>query len=168
MIKKKLSIVLAIFFLVQVCCLSQNLGAEVYALHPASRISEQSLQQASTAYYLTITAYEKELFSPAFRYEIENEAARLNSNGVRLDFDNMSRDGLICLYPVTIGGKSFLMKIFMTAKNVEAPGLRIIDEMNIDSPPVTCQVLPCVNDILKDCRIKPDRIYNNTEAARSP
>jgi len=169
--KKRLSIVLAIFLLAQVISLPQNLGAEIQALNPPSRISEPFFQQISAALSFAISLYERDVLGPASRYEIKKELQKYNNGDVCFDLDNMIRKGLICYYHFSVSGenftKNFIIRIFPTAKSVDKPDVDILYEMTVSNPPVTCQVLPGVNDILKDVVIKPHRVYDNKEVARS-
>jgi hypothetical protein len=166
--RKKLSGVLAVLFLIQVISLPQYLNAETFSLNPASRISEPSFQQISTAVCLAVLFYKQDVLSPVSRQDIISGFTKLNGGDVRFDIRKIARDGLVSLYPVTIAGRDFLIRIFLSAKDVEPPPVKILFEIKIDNPPVTCQILPSINDILKSCEIKPHKVYSTHQVEISP
>jgi hypothetical protein len=166
-VKTRRAIVLqAIFFLVQGMWLSECLPSQACALNPPSRVSETVFKELATAISTAVCIYREDLFGPAFQRELVERFGQAN-NGVRFDLANMSRDGITRYYPVQIGEKSFIIRIFPSAKQVSAPEARILFEIKIGNPPMTCQVLPGINSILEDCKIKPNISYSNSEVARS-
>ena len=166
--KKKLLSILAVFFLIQGISLPEGASAGTFSLNPASRISEPSFQQISTAVCLAVLFYKQDVLSPASRQDIISEFAKLNGGDVRFDIRKISRDGLVSLYPVRIGDQYFLIRIFLSAKNIEPPPVKILFEIKIDNPPVTCQILPSINAILKSCEIKPHKVYSTRQVEISP
>lgn len=165
---KKLLSALTVFLLIQGISLPQYGSAETLSLNPASRISEPSFRQISAAICLAVLFYKQDVLSPASRQDIISEFTKLNGGNVRFDIRKIARNGLVSLYPVRIGDQYFLIRIFLSAKDVEPPAVKILFEIKIDNPPVTCQILPAINDILRGCEIKPHKVYSTRQVEISP
>jgi hypothetical protein len=89
--------------------------------------------------------------------------------GIRFDLEkiDMIKKGWTRYYPFSIDGKEFIMRIFLTSERSYLPAAPILYEGSIATPAVTFQVLPSLNTILSDCKIKPHRAYSPTEVNRS-
>ncbi|MCX5686464.1 MAG: hypothetical protein NTW09_03275 [Candidatus Omnitrophica bacterium] len=169
--KKRLSIVLAIFFLVQVGCLPQNLSAEICALNIPSRIADPHFRNMNIAADVALSIYKKHELGKISKEDIAREffGGAINEC-VKFDLDDLrlGKGGWTRYYPVSILGEDLIARVFLSDEEVLQPNVKVIFEAKIENPRITCQIIPNVSDILKDCRIEPHRVYDNTEAARSP
>jgi len=84
---------------------------------------------------------------------------------VRFDLANidLGKKGWTRYYPFSVGDKNFIMRIFLTAERSYQVPVATLFEGSIQKPAVTFQVLPCVNEILADCKIKPIGTYPTHE-----
>ena len=165
--KKRLTIIVAVFFLAQGFWLSKCFPSQPCALNPSSRILELSFQQISSVVCTAVTIYKDDVFGPLFRNELADKYKAQDSLAVRFDVESAFGSGPERYYPVSIGGESFIIRIFTTAKPVDDLGVNILFEMKLENPAVTCQVLPNISAILSDCKIKPRVHYSNTETLKS-
>ena len=99
----------------------------------------------------------------------EYEDAAL-SRGIGFDFGSfdIKKKGYTRYYPFLIGGKSFILRIFLTDEKCFQPEMKVLYEGSIENPAVTFQVLPSLNEILADCKIKPRPVYSPETVTRSP
>jgi hypothetical protein len=89
---------------------------------------------------------------------------------VRFDLVNMhiGKASFLRYYPFSIDGKSFIMRMYLTAKGEPEPPVKVLYEGALYDGKVTFQVLPWLNEILKDCDIKPNSIRLQSEVNSSP
>ena len=94
--------------------------------------------------------------------------AALNPS-ISFDLENIDvvKKGWTRYYPFSIDGKSFIMRIFLTEEKLFQPAVPVLYEGSITNPAVTFQVLPSLNEILSDCRIKPTRAYSTRQVDSS-
>jgi len=169
--KKRLSIVLAIFFLVQAASLPRNLGAEIYSLSIPSRIADPHFRNMNIAADVALSIYikhelgkiSKENIAREFFGGVINEYVKFNLSDLRL-----GKGGCTRYYPVSILGENFIARVFLSDEEAFQPKVKVLFEIKICNPPVTCQILPDISSILKDCRIAPHRVSDDTEVSRSP
>ncbi|MFH0763612.1 MAG: hypothetical protein V1927_01240 [Candidatus Omnitrophota bacterium] len=169
--KKRLSIVLAIFFLAQAVSLPQNLGAEIYALNIPSRIADPYFRNMNIAADVALSIYKKHELGKISKEDIARKFSGGTINEyVQFDLGDLrlGKGGCTRYYPVSILGEDFIVRVFLSDEEVFQPKVKVVFEAKIENPGITCQIIPNVRAILKDCKIEPHRIYNNTEAARSP
>lgn len=175
MSKKKWSIILTVFFLVQSIAFSSALSFESSPLNPPTNIdanySDPVIKRIYDVICMGVLLYELDAVKRLSREEIEKSYPGLSLNtAVRFDLANMDlgKKGWTRYYPFSIGEKMFIMRIFLTAERAYQPSAPILYEGSIANPPVTFQVLPSLNEILADCKIKPHRTYPSSEVNRSP
>lgn len=104
-----------------------------------------------------IEKYTKEMIITNSQYGARNSL-------IRFDIENIDigKKGWTRYYPFSIGDKNFIMRIFLTEELQYQPNVRVLYEGTIEEPAVTFQILPSLNDILLDCKIKPFRTYSTT------
>lgn len=171
---KKWSFLLVIFFLIQNTMPSVALSMEGDPLNPLTSIninnSDQVMRKIYDAICLGVFLYELDVVKRLPKEEIEKNYPELLLNSLaRFDIKNMDlgKKGWTRYYPFSVGDKSFIMRIFLTSESAHQPSLTILYEGTIASPAVTFQVLPPLNDILSDCKIKPRRAYSSSEVNHS-
>lgn len=84
-----------------------------------------------------------------------------------LDLIDVGKKGWTRYYPFSIGDTQFVVRIFLTAERAYQAEAKVLFEGSLENPPVTFQILPDLNSILRDCVIKPHVIHPSSEAARS-
>ena len=173
--EKKWTALLVIFFLVQGAASSPVLSFESSPLNPPTNIdvnhSDPVMKKIYDAICLGVSLYKLDTIAGLSRGEIERSYPGLSPNSpVRFDLANMDlgRKGWTRYYPFSVGNKSFIMRIFLTAERAFQSSVPVLYEGAIANPAITFQVLPSLNEILSDCRIKPLKLYYSSAASRSP
>ena len=92
-----------------------------------------------------------------------------SGSDVRFDFEHIDlmKKGWTRYYPFSVGEKRFVARIFLTKEAAFQQGLPVMSEIVIEDSGVTLQILPSIDEILKDCKIKPNRIYPSSQADKS-
>ena len=100
---------------------------------------------------------------------IKNLGNVILNSSVRFDLENIDiiKKGWTRYSPFSIDNKNFIMRIFLTDEKLYQPDAPVLYEGSIESPAVTFQVLPSLNEILSDRKIKPHKTYSSFEVARS-
>ncbi len=100
---------------------------------------------------------------------IENFKKLCDFSGVSFDLENIDiiKKGWTRYYPFSVDGRSFIMRIFLTEEKYFQPVAPVLYEGSIVNPEVTFQILPSLNDILSDCKIKPTRTYSTRQVDTS-
>lgn len=90
--------------------------------------------------------------------------------GVRFDLEHIDigRKGWTRYYPFVIHDKLYLIRIFKTEERAYQPDVEVLLEGQLNDPDVIFQILPGVNSILKECRIKPYTIVDDHKPIVSP
>lgn len=169
--KKRLSIILAIFFLVQAVSLPQNSIAENYSLNIPSRIADSCFRYMTSAAEVALAIYKMREFGNATRSEIEKQFAYgVINEYIKFDLKDLrlGKGGFTRYYPVSILGGNFIARVFLTAEEALQPKVKVVFEAKITDPGLTCQIIPDISSIIKDCKITPHKVYDNTEVGRSP
>lgn len=175
--KKIVPIILVIFFLAQGLPLHSS-NAEIYPLNPPSKVNEnypdlpfmqlvEAWQQALFIYKLdACIGLSKEVI-------IRDYSGRLRYSEAQFDWDNMGlrRKGWTRIYPFSISGKEYLARVFLREERRYQPPVEPVlfeATVTVSNADITVQILPNLATILKDCRIKPNRLYSGHEAAVCP
>jgi len=153
---------------------SSILSFEISPLNPPTNIdvnySDPAVKKIYDAICLGVFLYELDTIARLSKEEIERSCSELSLNSeVRFDLANMNlgRKGWTRYYPFSIGNKDFIMRIFLTAERAYQPSTSVLYEGSIAHPAVTFQVLPSINEIISNCKIKPHVIYSSYEVDRS-
>lgn len=174
--KKKWSLLLALFFLVQSIIISPIFSFESSSLNPPtldSNCAQGRLKQLLVnAVSLGVFIYKLDALEGLTKQEISTRYPSLFFNrGVFFDvndIDTVKHEGaLIRYYPFSIEGKNFIMRIFLPYDGIHPPDAPVLYEVRLHNPEVVFQVLPSLNEILADCKIKPRQIYSSSEVNRS-
>jgi len=173
---KKLSVITAIFSLAQAIASPVGVFPEISQLNPPvkTNLNDPNIIFKCKAAILCegLSLYKLDAIERCAKEEIIEQLGRPQDGlaPVRFDLDHMDigRKGWTRYYPFSSGGKDFIIRIFLTAERAYQPKVEVLFEGSIGNPPVTFQILPGLNSILKDCRIKPHNFYSSTEAARNP
>lgn len=166
MSKKKWSIILAIFFLVQATALPPSALSANYPLTQIkidSGSPDQSFRTIYDAVCKGLFLYELDALNRAPVDQILRDHGRmLTGSDVKFDLANMDigKKGYTRYYPFAIGEKNFIMRIFLTSERRYQHQVTVLYEGNIENPALTFQVLPSLNEILSSCRIKPIRTFS--------
>lgn len=173
--KKRLSIIAAVFFLVPAISFSHELSAETWLLSPPSKVSLNEtngyFKQLYDVLYLALSIYKSDAFNRYSKEALIREygSALVNSQ-VRFDLEHIDigKKGWTRYYPFSVDNKRFILRIFLTEEYSYQPKVAVLFEVNFNNPAVTLQVLPGINAILKDCKIKQHVLYPFSQAAASP
>lgn len=173
--KKRVPLVVAIFFLVQSIASSQAISLETWTLNPPTKVSLnksdicfkylfETIYSALSLYRLdTIERYSKDALIREYGNTIFNPEVRFD-----LEHIDIGKKGWTRYYPFSIGGRHFIIRIFLTDELTYQPKVMVLFESAIQNPAVTLQILPGLNEILRDCRIRPHDFYPVSPAATSP
>ena len=171
--KRKWSILSAIFFLVQCLSPCEIFSAANFPLTQI-KVDSNSQDQYFKKIYDSICAG---LF--IYRLDVIERHAKENlikdfgnailKSEVKFDLENIDigKKGWTRYYPFSIGDKNFIMRIFLTGELYYQPKARVLYEGTLSNPAVTFQILPSLNDILSDCKIKPFKTYSTAQVDRS-
>lgn len=172
--KKKWSIILAIFFLVQDLIPPPLLAIENNLLNPPTKAnigsSDTQFKKLYDAVCLGLFFYDLDAVKRYTKDAIAREYSDLLFNSeVKFDFANIDigKKGWTRYYPFSIDNKSFIMRIFLTSEAHYQPSAPILYEGVIKNPAVTFQVLPSLNEILAGCKIRPIRTYSTRQVDSS-
>ena len=169
MSKKKWSIILAIFFLVQSIVSSSVLSFECSSLNPPTKIdaaySDHVIKNIYDAICMGVFLYELDTIARLSKEEIKKKyPALLLNSGVSFELANMDlgKKGWTRYYPFLIGDKSFIMRIFLTSEKVYQHSMLVLYEGAIANPAVTFQILPSINDTVSSCKSNPHRVRSSS------
>lgn len=173
--KKRLSIILTIFFLVQ-SVPAAVLSQETCLLNPPTKVNINdtsfSFKRIYDTVYLGLLMYKLDAIERCSKYDIISKYGDkvFGLSAVRFDLEHMDmgKRGWTRYYPFSIDGRQFIMRIFLTEERSYQAYTKVIFEMNIESPNITLQILPGINAILESCRIAPHTFYYDRQAAVSP
>lgn len=171
--RKRVPIILAVFFLVQVIASSQVSPQETCILNPPTKVSlnnsdipfEYLVETMSLALWFykldAIERYPKDALIRKYGGTIVNPK-------VRFYLERGGKKGWTRYYPFSIGRRHFIARIFLTEERPYQPEVPILFESVMQNPAVTVQILPSLNEILKECKISPRDLYLSSPAATSP
>ena len=168
MIKKRTAIIAVIFFLVQVILLTGMAPAETLPPNPLTEINTggANIPFKDTCNFLcmALSLYRSDAFNGLPKEELTRiYSPMLSDSGVRFDFAHMDlmKKGWTRYYPFSVGEKSFVARIFLTKEALFQPKLQVVSELAIENFGVTIQILPGIDEILNDCKVKPNKAYNS-------
>ena len=172
--KKKWSVLLVIFFLVQYSAPTQIFPAE-NVLSPQIRINSNSPDFCFKKRFDLINAgaliYKLDVIEEKTKQMVIKGFGEVSlGSDIKFDLKNIHMGGerWVRYYPFSIGGENFIMRIFLTElphSQVEAK--KILYEGKLKKPAVTFQVLPFsfLNDILPECKLI--KTYSSAEVDES-
>ena len=171
--KRKWFILLAIFFLVQYITPSEIYSAANFPLTQI-RVDSNSQDDCFKKIYNSICVglfiYRLDAIEKHTKEDlIRNFKNTLIKTDVRFDLDNIDigKKGWTRYYPFSIGDKNFIMRIFLTEEFSYQQKAQVLYEGILTDPAITFQILPSLNDILSDCRIKPIKTYSSSQVDKS-
>ena len=171
---KKTAIIAVTFFVAQAILLAGMTPAETYYQNPLTQINTggDNLQFKATCSFLctVLSLYKSDAFNKMSKEELINRyGPALSGSEVRFDLEHIDlmKKGWTRYYPFSVGEKRFVARIFLTKETAFQQGLPVISEIVIEDSGVTLQILPGIDEILKDCKIKPNRIYPSFQADKS-
>ncbi len=179
--KKRLAVILTVFFLVQSSSSPQGLHAELQALNPPTKIDLKDpqicLKKLSDVLCLALFIYKLDTgYGSANNVRYSKEALidkygsfLRNFSEVKFDLERIDiiKQRWTRYYPFSIEGKRFLIRVFFTEQYDRQLAVSVLFEGTARSGELTFQILPGVNEILKDCNIRPHRIYLEDPLAQS-
>lgn len=146
------------FFLAEAIQLADSLPVDFAPLTPPTRISSTSFQQLCGTLCIAVTLYKLDVIEGNHKDAIIREYARaLSGPDIRFDLEKIDtgRKGWTRYYPVMIGKRQFIARVFLTGEKAYQPQVPVLYEMEINDPAVTCQVLPGIQSIVGLRTIKP-------------
>lgn len=171
--KRKWSAVLVVFFLLSDVIIPSVSTAVNY---PLTQIKvdpdtvDRSFKKIYDSICFALSVYVSDVIERSSKESlVRNFSQVVLHPSIRFDLENMDiiKKGWTRYYPFSIDGKEFIMRIFLTSERSYMPDAPILYEGSITNPAVTFQVLPSLNEILSDCKIKPQRTYSVSEVSRS-
>lgn len=140
--------------------------AEGLSLNPLTEInmSGANIPFKETCNFLcmALSLYKSDAFKGMPKEElIRTYSSIVSGSDVRFDFEHIDlmRKGWTRYYPFSVGEKRFIARIFLTKEAGFQPKVQVMSEVIIENFGVTLQVLPGIDEILNDCKIKPNRVY---------
>lgn len=174
MIKKRWPVILVLIFLLSNLIPTEVLSDSNFLLTPETRIGSDPPGQLFRKIYESVcvglSIYKLDAIQKHSKEELIYFLKRICCDSdVRFDLGNMGmgKKGWTRYYPFSIGLNNFIMRIFLTEELQYQPKVTVLYEGKLESPAVTFQVLPSLNDILSDCKIKPVRTYSTANIDRS-
>lgn len=162
--KKRLSIILTVFFLVQGVVTPQFLSAETFSLNPPTKVSlnqpQICIEKISDTLCLALLMYKLDVLQGQSKDVIKTKYGAFISAfpDVQFDLDEMDigKKGCTRYYPFWIDGKDFIFRLFLTSEVImrsrEIPADQVLYEGTIMDGKITFQILPGVKQISKDCK----------------
>ena len=162
--KKITAAVVVTLFLIQAIPLTGMAPAETLSPNPLTEINTggANLPFKETCNFLcmALSLYRSDAFKGMPKEElVKIYGPMLSDSGVRFDFAHIDlmRKGWTRYYPFSVGEKRFVARIFLTREASFQPKVQIISELAIENSDVTIQILPGIDEILNDCKIKPNK-----------
>lgn len=173
--KKKITAVIAVtLFLVQVAPFAGIAPAENLSPNPLTEIntSGASIPFKDTCNFLcmALSLYRSDVIKGMPKEElVKVYSSMLPDSDIRFDFANIDlmKKGWTRYYPFSVGQKKFVARIFLTKEAYFQQKIQVISELAIEDSGVTIQILPGIDEILNDCRIKPNKVYQSLLADKS-
>jgi len=174
------AIMLCILFLVQSLAYPQELLHRTLPLNPQTKVSPNNVKLAFLQKYdvlcMALLIYKldaverspKEVVKESIMREYDR--AFFNLTGVKFDLEHidLGKKGWTRYYPFSVHGEWYIMRIFKTEERVYQPEVSVLLEGDIEDPKVTFQILPGINRILEQCKIKPHDLLFSPQAIVSP
>ena len=166
---KKITAIIAVtLFLIQAIPLACLAPAETLSPNPLTEINTggANLPFKETCNFLcmALSLYRSDAFKGMPKEElVHTYSPMLSGSDVRFDFAHIDlmKKGWTRYYPFSVGEKSFVARIFLTKEASFQPKLQVISELAIEDFGVTIQILPGIDEILNDCKIKPNKAYHS-------
>ena len=172
--KKRTAVLTVTFFLVQAFFLSGFAPAEVYLLNPPTGIgtagANTPLKNTCGIFFKALELYKADALEGLAKDEIIKRYNDVCADSpVKFDLENLDlvRKGWTRYYPFSIDGRNFVARVFLTKETIFQPKINPISELVLNRLGITVQILPGINEILSDRRIKPNKVYDPSIAGRS-
>lgn len=168
--KKAALTVLSLFIVTAAATSIQALQSESASLNPPLKLNNTYFKELCSA---LVTAFDLYTLDAVRRIDketiIREYGSRLSNPDVRFALDRIDtkRKGWTRYYPVTIEGRQFIVRVFLSRERPYQEDLPAIEEMSFRDPEVTIQILPGINDIIGSERIRPIRIEMGSPVDRS-
>ena len=155
--KKKITAITAVtLFLVQAILLAGTAPAESYSLNPPTGVS----MDKCVIFTMALGRY---------RQDIQGlPAVKPAASSVCSDFESVHflNKGCTRYYSFSVGKETFLMRACRTDEVALQPKITFIEQFVSDEFGVTLQILPGINDLLSDHKIKPIKVASPSPADR--
>ena len=172
--KRKTAAIAVLFFLVQAIQLTGMAPAENLSPNPLTEIkiggSDLTFKETCTFLCVALSIYKSDAFQRMTKEELMKAYGPfLAGSTIRFDLANLDvgKKGWTRYYPFSVGDKQFVARIFLTKETLFQPTVSVLSELVVENLGVTLQVLPGIDEILTDCRIKPNRICPSSQADKS-
>ena len=178
--RKISSIILTIFLLVQsisICELSAGTGL----LSPPTKVSlnesQVCIKPLCETICLALLIYKLDAREGYSKEIIRREYGEFinRSSEVHFDLNNIDmgrkvfrKGGWTRYYPFSVGPRQFIIRIFLYEERYCQPWVPAIYEDRTSGGELVFQILPGINELLKDCRIKPNNLSLESPVNTSP
>jgi hypothetical protein len=158
-VKRALSTTLSVLFLLSLAtggAASADAGAP--ALNPSTRLSNLYFRQVCAIFLTALDIYKMDAVQGMRKDAIKRGLGRSSGpDGAIFDLDRIDakRKGWTRYYPVEIGGRSLIVRVFLTAEASYQEKLPYIEKMGFSDPAVTVEILPGINAMLGQEKIRP-------------
>lgn len=167
--KKRLSVILTVFFLAQAILPLQSFSATLTPLTEA-KLPNSCFKQLYNILCLSLAIYKLDALQNCSKEYIARmyETSLFNSE-VKFDLANIDtgRKGWTRYYIFGVGREQFIARIFLTAERFYQPQVTVLYEASVANPAVTVQVLPGLNTILEQCRMKPNTFLSSSRVVET-
>lgn len=164
--KKISSAIIFLLCIAQVSWAGPAFTPENAPLTPPTRIDNVPFRQLCETICMALAVYRLDAVEGLRKGAIIAEHGRiLSGTGVSFDLDRIDtkKKGWTRYYPVLVDGHTFIVRIFLTRESTYQAEARVLYEIRISDPEVTCQVLSSVNSIVESHKMTPV-----TPISRSP
>jgi len=115
---------------------------------------------------------EKRYSKEKIKKEYSDFINRFSEAQFDLESMDIGKKGWTRYYPFSVNGQSFIIRFFLASEIIlrskEIPEEKALYQDTIRNGKIIFQILPGVNEILKDRQIKPQAVYQDRPFATSP
>ena len=172
--KKRTAVIAVTFFLIQIIPLAGLSPAENLSPNPLTEIhaggTNIQFKETCNLLCMALSLYKSDVFNGLSKEElIKMYGPLLSDSSVRFDLKHLDigKKGWTRYYPFSVGRKMFIARIFLTKEAGFQPKVTVISELAVEDLGVTLQILPGIDEILKGCKIAPNKIYSPSQVDKS-
>lgn len=172
--RKRVTALVAVFFLIQTIPSASGVEIPAAALNPPLKVaaaSETCFPKICEIVCNALFIYKLDALERRSKADIIEHYGVAFSRliDVRFDLDRIDtgRKGWTRHYPFSVDGNDFIIRIFLTEERTYQPEIEPLFEGTIASPAVTFQIIPGISTLLNDKPVAPHTISSDSEVLRS-
>lgn len=175
MIRKNVSLLVTAVFLMQMIVLVGVSAESSFLLSPPTKIDNNNpnivLMCKNDIIRASLFVYHLDAFERRPKKEIAEAYGAALSAFPHIVFDlehiDLGKKGWTRYYPVSVGNEHLIVRIFLSEERFFQPDVQVLEEILIKKLGVTVQILPGINEMLKNHPIGPIDTRPDLETARS-